>query len=86
MIKCECSERIGSVINSYQLYEEIKMFFEELAQATLLCLADIQLQNSTRDGKEIVVGEGSSISVKHIEDTEGNKFLMAFTDWKELYK
>lgn len=29
MIKCECSERIGSVINSYQLYEEIKMFFEE---------------------------------------------------------
>ena len=24
MIKCECSERIGSVINSYQLYEEIK--------------------------------------------------------------
>ena len=78
MIKCECSERIGSVINSYQLYEEIKMFFEELAQATLLCPADIQLQNSTRDGKEIVVGEGSSISVKHIEDTEGNKFLMAF--------
>ena len=61
-------------------------FFEELAQAKLLCPADIQLQNSTRDGKEIVVGEGSSISVKHIEDTEGNKFLMAFTDWKELYK
>ena len=60
-------------------------FFEELAQAKL-CPADIQLQNSTRDGKEIVVGEGSSISVKHIEDTEGNKFLMAFTDWKELYK
>lgn len=51
-----------------------------------MCPADIQLQNSTRDGKEIVVGEGSSISVKHIEDTEGNKFLMAFTDWKELYK
>ena len=57
-------------------------FFEELAQAKLLCPADIQLQNSTRDGKEIVVGEGSSISVKHIEDTEGNKFLMAFTDGK----
>lgn len=61
-------------------------FFEEFAQAKLLCPADIQLQNSTRDGNEIVVGEGSSISVKHIEDTEGNKFLMAFTDWKELYK
>ena len=29
MIKCECSERIGSLINSYQLYEEIKRFFEE---------------------------------------------------------
>lgn len=28
MIKCECSERIGSVINSYQLYEEIKMFLK----------------------------------------------------------
>ena len=29
MIKCECSERIGSVINSYKLYEDIKLFFEE---------------------------------------------------------
>lgn len=31
-------------------------FFEEFAQAKLLCPADIQLQNSTRDGNEIVVG------------------------------
>lgn len=29
MIKCECRERIESLINSYQLYEEIKRFFEE---------------------------------------------------------
>ena len=29
MIKCECRERIGSLINSYQLYDEIKRFFEE---------------------------------------------------------
>ena len=28
MIKCECRERIGSLINSYQLYEEIKRFSE----------------------------------------------------------
>ena len=29
MIKCDCSEQRGSVINSYQLYEDIKLFFEE---------------------------------------------------------
>ena len=28
MIKCECSERIGSVINSYKLYEDIKLFLK----------------------------------------------------------
>lgn len=61
-------------------------FFDEFAKAKLLCPADIQLQNSSRDGNEIVVGEGSSISIKHLEDTKGNKFLIAFTDWKELYK
>lgn len=51
-------------------------FFEEFAQAKLLCPADIQLQNSSRDGNEIVVGEGTSISIKHLEDTKGNKFLI----------
>lgn len=29
MKQCECNERIGSEINSYQLYEEIKIFFKE---------------------------------------------------------
>lgn len=61
-------------------------FFTEFAQAKLLCPADIHLQNSSKDGNEIVVGEGSSISIKHLEDTKGNKFLIAFTDWEELYK
>jgi len=63
-----------------------RKFFEEFAQARLLCPADIQLRNSSGDGNEIVVGEGSSISIKHLEDTKGNKFLIAFTDWHELYK
>lgn len=61
-------------------------FFRKFAQAKLLCPADIQLQNSTRDGNEIIVGEGTSISIRHLEDTKGNKFLIAFTDWEELYK
>lgn len=45
-------------------------FFTEFAQAKLLCPADIHLQNSSKDGNEIVVGEGSSISIKHLEDTK----------------
>ncbi|MDD8048713.1 MAG: enhanced serine sensitivity protein SseB [Thomasclavelia sp.] len=66
--------------------ETQQAFFEELAKSKLLCPADIQLHNSSRDGNKIVVGEETLISVKHLEDTKGNKFLIAFTDWKELYK
>ena len=29
MIKCDCDERIGIEINSYQLFLELKTFFEE---------------------------------------------------------
>ncbi len=28
MMKCECSKRTGSAINSYQLFEDISLFFE----------------------------------------------------------
>lgn len=76
-------DAIGGLSNDNATQQK---FFEEFAQAKLLCPADIQLQNSSRDGNEIVVGEGTSISIKHLEDTKGNKFLIAFTDWEELYK
>lgn len=41
-------------------------FFDKFAQAQLLCPAYIQLQNSSRDGNKIIVGEGTSISIKHL--------------------
>lgn len=61
-------------------------FFSKLSNAKLLCPIDFQLKNEGKEENKLVVGEGSTIQIKHLEDEKGKKYLMAFTDWGELQK
>lgn len=64
-----------------------EVFFSELFQAKFLCPAQVELKGAVKEKRgKVSVGEGSTISPVSIRDQEGNHFLMAFTDWREIRK
>lgn len=43
MKQCDCDERIGIEINSFQLYEELKNFFEKQVKDEVFCDVPVKL-------------------------------------------
>lgn len=43
MNQCDCDERIGVEINSFQLYEELRKFFEHQVQEGVFCDVPVEL-------------------------------------------
>lgn len=43
MIKCDCDERMGIEINSYELFKELKEFFERQVKETIFCEVPVEL-------------------------------------------
>ena len=43
MNQCDCDERIGVEINSFQLYEELRKFFEHQVQEGVFCDIPVEL-------------------------------------------
>lgn len=41
--QCDCNERIGIEINSYQLFEELKRFFEKQVEDGIFCDVPVEL-------------------------------------------
>lgn len=64
-----------------------EVFFSELFQAKFLCPAQVELKDAVKGkGGKVSVGGESAVSPTSIRDQEGNHFLMAFTDWREIRK
>ncbi len=62
-------------------------FVNELHQAKFLCPVQMDIGNSQPDRNgEITLGTGTKISILSLQNSEGEHFLMAFTDWMELGK
>ena len=40
---CDCNERVGIEINSFQLYEELKSFFEYQVREGIFCDIPVEL-------------------------------------------
>ncbi|MDO5539031.1 MAG: SseB family protein [Eubacteriales bacterium] len=61
------------------------IFFDVLFQSKLLCRAKVEFKNSRESilGR-FTVGEGSTMALRSIENQQGERFLIAFTDWKEV--
>ena len=43
MNQCDCNERIGIEINSFQLYEQLRKFFEYQVQEDVFCDIPVEL-------------------------------------------
>lgn len=64
-----------------------QFFINELYKANFLCPAKVELKNSVKGDKgQLTVGEGSTVALTCIDDSQGKHYLMAFTDWKEIGK
>jgi hypothetical protein len=64
-----------------------ELFWKEIFNAKFLCPIKMEDGNIPQKGTQKIVLENEThISVLHLDNNEGEHFLMAFTDWKELRK
>ena len=62
-------------------------FIEELQKAQFLCPVKMDLKDEEiGENGEITLGKDTTISILSLDDSNGDRFLMAFTDWDELRK
>lgn len=63
------------------------LFWQELFKAKFLCPVKMEIKNTIpKKNEKIVLEEKTDISLLSIDNSNGEHFLMAFTDWKELRK
>lgn len=64
-----------------------ELFWKEIFKAKFLCPVIMNIaKNLQNDNSTIVLEEGTNISLLSIDNSQGEHFLMAFTDWNEVRK
>lgn len=64
-----------------------ELFWEEIFKAKFLCPVKMNIGEKVQsEDNEIVLEQGSNISLLSIDNSQGEHFLMAFTDWNEVTK